>query len=318
MPELSSGQKGDFILPYTTLSTVIHAAKTKKDILNIVKKLWESNLIKAVILVLVMLLTIKILNLIFSVFKKKNKNSLHANFIKSILQAIIIIFFLIQIGSLSDAMAKFYSSILMSSSLIVVVLGFVFQEGLSNIVHGFILTFFKPFDIGDRVKIVIDGVTITGYVKSINLRNTIIQNVYNNSSVIVPNAKMDLCVIDNSYFDEASVNSNFLDIEITYESNLNKACKLLSLTIDNHPLVQKVKKADAPPTDVLVSQLGPSGVTLRASVVTASIEENFVACSDIRKDLLHLFALDSELDFAYPHMVTVPYEDAPQKSDNIQ
>ena len=121
MPELSSGQKGDFILPYTTLSAVIYAAKTKKDILNIVKKLWESNLIKAVILVLVMLLTIKILNLLFSVFKKKNKNSLHANFIKSILQAIIIIFFLIQIGSLSDAMAKFYSSILMSSSLIVVV-----------------------------------------------------------------------------------------------------------------------------------------------------------------------------------------------------
>ena len=75
MPELSSGQKGDFILPYTTLSAVIYAAKSKKDILNIVKKLWESNLIKAVILVLVMLLTIKILNLLFSVFKKKNKNS---------------------------------------------------------------------------------------------------------------------------------------------------------------------------------------------------------------------------------------------------
>lgn len=299
-------------------TAAVFAATNKKDILKIIKKLWESNLIKAVILVVAMLLTIKILNIGFAAFKRKNKNSLHANFIKSILQAMIVIFFLIQIGSLSDAMAKFYSSILMSSSLIVVVLGFVFQEGLSNIVHGFILTFFKPFDIGDRVKVVIDGVTITGYVKAINLRNTIIQNVYNNSSVIVPNAKMDLCVIDNSYFDEASVNSNFLDIEITYESNLDKACKLLSLTIDNHPLVQKVKKADAPPTDVLVSELGASGVTLRASVVTASIEENFVACSDIRKDLLHLFALDPELDFAYPHMVTVPYEeDAPAKSNAL-
>ena len=256
-------------------------------------------------MVLIMLGMIKLLNLVFKSFK--GKNTIHLNFIRSILQALIVIFFLIQIGSLSDAMAKFYNTILMSSSLLVVVLGFVFQEGLSNIVHGFILTFFKPFDIGDRVKINVDGVDITGYIRSINLRNTVIQNVYNNSSVIVPNAKMDLCVIDNSYFDESSVNSNFLDIEITYESNLDKACKLLSLTIDNHPLVQKVKKADAPPTAVLVSQLGTSGVTLRASVITSTIEENFVACSDIRKDLLHLFALDSELEFAYPHVVTVPY-----------
>ena len=287
------------------ISTPVIAAITKKQVLKGIKTLWESNLIKAVIMVIIMLVMIKIVNLVFKSSKKKN--TIHMNFIRSILQALIVIFFLIQIGSLSDAMAKFYNSILMSSSLLVVVLGFVFQEGLSNIVHGFILTFFKPFDIGDRVKVTIDGVQITGYVKSINLRNTVIQNVYNNSSVIVPNAKMDLCVIDNSYFDESSVNSNFLDIEITYESNLDKACKLLSLTIDNHPLVQKVKKADAPPTDVLVSQLGTSGVILRASVITSTIEENFVACSDIRKDLLHLFALDPELEFAYPHVVTVPY-----------
>ena len=287
------------------ISTPVIAAITKKQVLKGIKTLWESNLIKAVIMVIIMLVMIKIVNLVFKSSKKKN--TIHMNFIRSILQALIVIFFLIQIGSLSDAMAKFYNSILMSSSLLVVVLGFVFQEGLSNIVHGFILTFFKPFDIGDRVKVTIDGVQITGYVKSINLRNTVIQNVYNNSSVIVPNAKMDLCVIDNSYFDESSVNSNFLDTEITYESNLDKACKLLSLTIDNHPLVQKVKKADAPPTDVLVSQLGTSGVILRASVITSTIEENFVACSDIRKDLLHLFALDPELEFAYPHVVTVPY-----------
>lgn len=295
-------------------SPVVAAVNTRQ-IIKVIKTLWESNLLKAAVMIIVMLILLKVVNQIFKALK--GKSTIHTNFIRSILQALIVIFFLIQIGSLSDAMAKFYSSILMSSSLLVVVLGFVFQEGLSNIVHGFILTFFKPFDIGDRVKITIDGVQITGYVKSINLRNTIIQNVYNNSSVIVPNAKMDLCVIDNSYFDEKSVNSNFLDIEITYESNLDKACKLVSLTIDNHPLVQKVKKADAPPTDVLVSQLGNHGVTLRASVITATIEENFVACSDIRKDLLHLFALDPELEFAYPHMVTVPYETPKQHQTQL-
>lgn len=268
--------------------------------------LWASNLFKALLLVILMLLTIRILNFCF--FYLKKKNNIHTNFLKGVLQALIIIFFLIQIGSLSDAMAGFFNSILMSSSLLVVVLGFVFQEGLSNIVHGFILTFFKPFDIGDRVNITIDGVTITGYIQSINLRNTVIRNVYNNSSVIVPNAKMDLCVIDNSYFDERSVSSNFLDVEITYESNLDKACQLLSSVIDAHPLVQQAKKADEPDTSVLVSQLGANGVTLRARVVTSTIEENFTACSDIRKELIHSFAKENDLAFAYPHTVVVPYE----------
>lgn len=269
------------------------------------KVLWSSNLFKALLLIILMLLTIRIVNFCFDYFKQKN--NLHTNFLKGVLQALIIIFFLIQIGSLSDAMASFYNSILMSSSLLVVVLGFVFQEGLSNIVHGFILTFFKPFDIGDRVNVTIDGVQITGYIQSINLRNTIIRNVYNNSSVIVPNAKMDLCVIDNSYFDENSVNSNFLDIEITYESDLDHACEVFSQIIDSHPLVKAAKKPQAEPTKILVSQLGASGITLRASVVTATIEENFTACSDIRKELIHHFHEDPALDFAYPHTVVVPY-----------
>lgn len=235
------------------------------------KVLWSSNLFKALLLIILMLLTIRIVNFCFDYFKKKN--NLHTNFLKGVLQALIIIFFLIQIGSLSDAMASFYNSILMSSSLLVVVLGFVFQEGLSNIVHGFILTFFKPFDIGDRVNVTIDGVQIT----------------------------------DNSYFDENSVNSNFLDIEITYESDLDHACEVFSQIIDSHPLVKAAKKPQAEPTKILVSQLGASGITLRASVVTATIEENFTACSDIRKELIHHFHEDPALDFAYPHTVVVPY-----------
>lgn len=270
-----------------------------------VKMLWSMTLIKAVVLVILMVAILKLLDLVFRV--KKKKGGLHVSFFKGVLQALTVIFFLFQIGSLSDTMARFYNSILMSSSLLVVVLGFVFQEGLSNIVHGFILTFFKPFDIGDRVNVTIDGVQITGYIQSINLRNTIIKNVYNNSSVIVPNAKMDLCVIDNSYFDESADNSNFLDVEITYESDLDKACELISAVIDEHALVQKAKKNADARTSVLVSQLGSDGITLRASVVTSTIEENFTACSDIRKELIRRFKAEPDLDFAYPHTVVVPF-----------
>ena len=104
------------------------------------------------------------------------------------------------------------------------------------------------------------------------------------------------------------MNSNFLDIEITYESDLDHACEVFSQIIDSHPLVKAAKKPQTEPTKILVSQLGASGITLRASVVTATIEENFTACSDIRKELIHHFHEDPVLDFAYPHTVVVPYE----------
>lgn len=293
-------------MPYLILAAEMpeEAKKlTKETLKKILALIFDNKLYYALFLLALMLITLKIIGLCFRPFKKKN--SIHMSFLKSVIQAMTAIAFILQIGSLSDAFTKFSSSILMSSSLIVVVLGFVFQEGLSNIVHGFILIVFKPFDLDDRVKITIDGQQISGYVKNINLRNTIIQNVANNSFVIIPNSKMDLGVIDNSYFDSEAVNSNFLDISITYESNLEKACEIVSECITRHPLVRQARKPEDrdKPVDVLVTNLAESGIALRSSVVTRTIEENFGACSDIRKELLFRFSQEEDVDFAYPHVV---------------
>ena len=179
----------------------------------------SDNLYYGLFLLAVLIVALKLVDLIFRPWKKK-KTSIHISFLKGCLKAFLIITIGMKICSLSETLSGFTSQILMSSSLIVVVLGFVFQEGLSNIVHGFILSIFKPFQIGDRVMITIDGEGITGYIESIDLRSTIIKNVVNSSHVIVPNSKMDMCVIDNSYFDSNSVSSNFLDISISLDNLL--------------------------------------------------------------------------------------------------
>jgi small-conductance mechanosensitive channel len=228
------------------------------------------------------------------------------SFLKGCLQVIVVIATGISIASLFDVFKNFASQILLSSSLLVVVLGFVFQEGLSNIVHGFILSTFTPFQLGDRIHVTIDGESITGYVKSIDLRHTVIENVMNASHVIVPNSKMDLSVIDNNYYAD-SFSSNFLDVDITYESDLKKAIEVMADLIDDHPMVKKAKKSRGinDRTTVLIRELGPSGISLRASVVTSNVEENFVACSDIRRDLVQLFKSEADLEIAYPHLQVV-------------
>lgn len=256
--------------------------------------------------IIVALIVIKVIDIIFTKILIRGKKSVQMSFLKGCLQVIVAIATGISIASLFDVFKNFASQILLSSSLLVVVLGFVFQEGLSNIVHGFILSTFTPFQLGDRIHVTIDGESITGYVKSIDLRHTVIENVMNASHVIVPNSKMDLSVIDNNYYAD-SFSSNFLDVDITYESDLKKAIEVMADLIDDHPMVKKAKKSRGinDRTTVLIRELGPSGISLRASVVTSNVEENFVACSDIRRDLVLLFKSEADLEIAYPHLQVV-------------
>ena len=280
----------------------------------------SDKLYYAIFLLVVMLVAVKMVDVFFLPFGRKRKHSIQINFLKGCCKAMIVITLGIKIVSLSDTMSGFTNQILMSSSLIVVVLGFVFQEGLSHIVHGFILTIFMPFQIGDRIHTTIDGESITGYIKSIDLRNTVIQNVMNSSHIIVPNSKMDLCVLDNQYFDENTCSSNFLDLSVTYESDLEKAIRIMEETIAANPLVVKAReeKNIKDPVTVMVRELGDSGIYLRASVTTLTVEENFAACSDIRRELVRRFGKEADVEFAYPHMQLVGADTAEQIREILQ
>lgn len=267
----------------------------------------SDNLHYGIFLIIALFLALKLVDLVFRPLKKKG--SLLANFFIGCIKAFLIITIGMKICSLSELLSGFTSQILMSSSLIVAVLGFVFQEGLTNIVHGFILTIFKPFEIGDRVKVTIDGEQISGYIRSIDLRSTIIQNVLNSSHVIVPNSKMDMCVIDNNYFDTASVSSNFLDFVITYESNLDKAMAITAEEIIKHPFVAAVReeKNITDPVVVMVRELGVNGIHLRAGVITKTVEENFGACSDLRRAVVYRFKEEPDIQFANTNVQIVEH-----------
>ena len=274
----------------------------------------SDNLYYGLFLLALMIVAVKIVDLVFWPFQKARKLSIQLNLLKGCIKAFIIFTIGFRILLLSEAMQGFASQILMSSSLIVVVLGFVFQEGLSNIVHGFILSVFKPFQLGDRISVTVDGERITGYVQAIDMRSTIIVNVMNSSHVIVPNSKMDLSVIDNTYFGREQISSNFLDLSVTYESNLLKAMDIVSEVILAHPMVQKAREKNkiTGPLNVLVRDLGDSGIYLRATVMTLTVEENFTACSDIRRDLVLRFDEEPDVEFAYPHMQIVSEAAAPE------
>ncbi|MBR1901343.1 MAG: mechanosensitive ion channel [Lachnospiraceae bacterium] len=271
---------------------------------------FSSRFFYAVILAVMIPVLFKIVDLAVRPVRKRNSSPLIA-FLAGAVKAVIAIVIIVRIIDLFYPVSGIAEQILMSSSLVVVVLGFVFQEGLSNIVHGFILSVSKPFQIGDRVMVTIDGTTLTGYIRTMGLRSTTIQNVENNAMVIVPNARMDLAVIQNNYMDQDESSTGFLDLSVTYESDLEEALDLVRRCICDNPEVKKEceRTSNDDPPMVLVRSFGDSGINLRGIVKTHTVEENFAACSQIRRAVKYSVDQSPRVAFAYPHMHLITEED---------
>lgn len=273
------------------------------------EKVFSSQALVAVLYVVILIVSLKVVDLIVKAIRKRavNKNSPMIGFLAGIVKAILVVTIILRICSLFHILDGLASQILMSSSLLIAVVGFVFQEGLSNIVHGFILSTSHPFQIGDRVHFTVDGQEILGYVKALNLRSTVIQDIYTNTTMIVPNAKLDTVVIDNSRYEKDASYSGFLTFQITYESDLQKAESLVRKMVEEYPLVAEERKRThaTAPVSVVITELADSGINMKATVTTHSAEENYTALCDLRKELVLRFDREDDVELAYPHVQIV-------------
>lgn len=270
-----------------------------------IKELLSNKFVLAAIYIVACLLINKMINVFYNVKKKRlGKESIKSSFTKGALKALVIIITGIQVASLSDTLSKFSNTILMSSSLLVVVLGFVFQEGLSNIIHGFIITLFKPFEIGDRLLIQLNGETISGYVKSMTLRHTVITGIMDNSVNIIPNSLLDKNTIKN-LSNQPAGNKYPLTVSITYkmgmdEKKLKTAKRLMNDAVLDNPLTFDTRSNKEEPLFIKVS-LEQSSVDLTCFITARSAEDNYKACSQIKERLLKDFK-KAGIDFAYQHL----------------
>lgn len=269
-----------------------------------IAELLENKVVLSLIYIVICLILIKILDGITKLIRKKKDNSIKVAFTKGVLEFLLIIFTLIKIGQMSNVMSRFASTILMSSSLLVVVLGFVFQEGLSNIIHGFIITVFKPFDIGNRVEITVNGEHISGYVKSMTLRHTVVVSIIDNAEYTIPNSQLDNANIKNLTTQDMP-NRFPLTVSITYEDaqdteKLQRAKKIFSnLVLENERTINKAAKQG---DDLFVKvDFADSAVTLTCFIETDTAEANFTACSEIKERLLEEYK-KADIEFAYNHL----------------
>lgn len=238
-----------------------------------------------------------ILGYFFKIVFKRSKK-LHLKFLGSFLQTALIIIGLVIILNRIPAYQKFSDTVLMSSSLLIAVLGFAFQTPLSDIVAGIFISLFKPFEVDDRVTL--KSQNITGIIESISIRHTVIRS-FTNSRLIIPNHIANQEIIENNNIRD-SRSANFLDVQIDYDSDINEAKEIIKKIIDEHPLTIKVDDNGEPnKTYVFTREFADNGIWLRANVWTKDVSSNFIACSEIRDEILKQFK-ENNIVIPYPHV----------------
>ena len=221
-----------------------------------------------------------ILKLVIKQVRKKESDSF-LPFGLQLSEGVILIIMTLMVMQRFEATKEIYSSILSNISLIVVILGFVAQESIKDILSGIMITQFKPFKIGQRVTLKTQN--ITGTIDSITLRHTVIRK-FDNTLAVVPNSVMNNEVIENTAYENNTTIGNWLDVCISYDSDVEVAKKIMAEHLAEHPFYLKEKEAT-----VLIRDLTPNGYALRATVWTATVAENFQACSELRGNIKKAF-----------------------------
>ena len=157
---------------------------------------------------------------------------------------------------------------------------------------------------------------ITGYIEDLTLRHTVIRTYVNNSRIIIPNSTINSEIIENSNF-KSTPASNFVDISISYESDLGLAMQIVADVIGAHELYHDPRtpaqiQSGAPKVQVHVQSLGESSINLRARMWTTTVDENFQACSDVRIRIMKEFRKNN-IEIPYNRMVVLNTDIAQQQ-----
>lgn len=189
------------------------------------------------------------------------------------------------------------------AGILVAIIGLAAQGAFSNIISGVFIVAFKPFRVGDQIRV---G-EFSGVVEDITLRHTVIRT-FENRRVIMPNSKIsDETVVNSTIGDPTTC--EFISVNVSYECDLEEAIKVLQDEAMQHPSYRDRRTAEEvetglPPVRVQVTALADSGVTLRAAVWADDAGAARLMHYDLLKNIKLRFDREG-IEIPYPHQITI-------------
>jgi len=171
------------------------------------------------------------------------------------------------------------------AGILAAIIGFAAKDAISNLIAGLFIVLFRPFRIGDYIKLD-RGM---GIVEDITLRHTVI-NTFENKRLIIPNSVISTESVLNFTIQDAKIISfnNFMvgldtDIDLAKSIIYEEASKL-DFVIDNRTLKAIIE--DSPEFDIRLMEVTDTAIHMRAYIWLSDPLEEFKMKS-IFKEAVH-------------------------------
>lgn len=224
---------------------------------------------------------------------------------------------LMAIGSIIyviPSLRTFALGLFAGAGIMVAVLGFAAQAAFANIISGIFIVIFKPFRVGDVLKV---GELYAGTVEDITLRHTVIVS-FENKHIIIPNSVISAETIVNSSIGDMRI-CEFVEIGISYDSDIDLAMKIMREETIAHPncidvRTKQEKKSGAEQVQVKVIGFGDSSVNLRAWVWAKDLSDAKQLHWDVNKNIKERFDKEG-VEIPFPYRTLVFKKDSSQAKE---
>lgn len=195
------------------------------------------------------------------------------------------------------------TTLLASSGIVAVVVGLAAQEALGNLVNGMMISLFKPFRIGDLIKL--NNGQLVGTVEDISLRHTVIRT-FENTHVMIPNSEMNKATLEN-VTDNDNQKANFLEIPISYDADIDMAIRIINQAVQEHPDFIDVRtpeeiKQKVPAVITRLVDYREHGILLKTTAYSKDNSTGFAMLCELRLTIKKRFD-EKGIAFAYPYRV---------------
>lgn len=185
------------------------------------------------------------------------------------------------------------------AGVIALIAGVASQEALANVVGGIFIIGFKPFKIGDVVKVTD---TMVGTVSDITLRHTVIRN-FENKMIVIPNSIINKEKLINYDLGELKT-CEHIEMGISYDSDVALAKKIMQEECENHPLIYDNRTEQditdgKPMVKTAMTKINESTMTIRAWAWSRSFGDSFQLKCDVNETIKARFDKEG-IDLAYP------------------
>ena len=258
-----------------------------------IDKNWEQFFFVAIVLAVTftisMVLRFLVGRFIRGAARKLKVDPTRYNFFKNAVDFILFFVAIVIIFRSIPSLRTYGTGLITGAGVLAAIVGFASQSAFSNIISGFFLVIFKPFSVGDRVKI---GQLYTGDVEDITLRHTIIKD-FENKRVIMPNSVISNETIINSTSVDEKI-CVFIELAVTLNTSLDKAIAIIQdeamkhrYYIDNRNEVDTARSEQ--PVMVRVLTFLNGGIMLRAYVWAGNATDAFDLKCDLNKSIKERF-----------------------------